>query len=733
MSSAEDPTHPGGAPDGGAASDGEATSPDGATVDGAGHIDGRLAHQRAAELGARGRTTLRHSLGSPILFAVVYTSLASAVFFSLGVVADHALGLTPVVFLIAAVMFGVTAMTYMEGASLHPEPGGSTVFARYAFNELVSFVAGWAMLLDYVILIAVTAFAATQYLSVFWAPLGHSAEALLLSLAIIAFVVFANVRGFNWRREFRIALVVVGALVLELVAIAIGLSQSFDAHKLVSQVHLGSAPTWSGLIFALTVTTIAFTSVESASGLAGEVKAGRGALRRLIASGTATVVIAYVGVAIVAVTALPLPGNAPGHDFTDAPVVDIMRALHPHWLSQTLLYLIGAVAAGTLIAAADSAMLGLSRLAYSLSTNRQIPSSLGRLHPQRSTPYVLILLSGLIAAALVIPESLDFLVGIYAFGAMLAFTIAHMSVVKMRYSEPQSDRPYRTPFSVRLRGGELPLLAVCGAVVCSAGWIATMVVHEPARYVCLGWMLAGIVLYVLYRRADEASLWRRVTVPAAALRVEHLPEREYGSILVPLCGTRLDEDIVQTAALLAAGKPTDVDEIDSSTIEAVWIFEMPMSLPLDARLPEAQIKYARQALARAKAVGEEYTGVQVATATIRARRAGQAILEEARRRGVEAIVLGAEEPSRIRGGSRLGGRGGPLENFVGDVTKYVVRKARCRVIVTAPSARDYSMTLDASGPADGAPKLVPAGPPNASPGESTNGPPDEPGDGLSEA
>src|SRR5262249_44858345 len=161
-------------------------------------------------------------------------------------------------------------------------------------------------------------------------------------------------------------------------------------------------------------------------------------------------------------------------------------------------YVIAGVAVVTLVAAADSAMLGLSRLAYSLSTNRQIPSGLGRLHPKRSTPYVLILLAGLLAGALVIPESLDFLLGIYPFGAMLAFTIAHLSVVKMRYSEPQSDRPYRTPFSVRLRwpiGGssdrrsvDLPLLAVFGAVACSAGWVATMVVHEPARYVGLGWM-----------------------------------------------------------------------------------------------------------------------------------------------------------------------------------------------------------------------------------------------------
>ena len=114
---------------------------------------------------------------------------------------------------------------------------------------------------------------------------------------------------------------------------------------------------------------------------------------------------------------------------------------------------------------------------------------------------------------------------------------------------------------------------------------------------------------------------------------------------------------------------------------------MPMSLPLDASLPDAQIKHARGVLARAKAVGEEYTGVHVATATVRTRRAGYAIVDEARRRGVEAIVLGAEEPSSIRGGARLGGRGGPLEGYVGDVTKYVVRKAACRVIVTAPGAK----------------------------------------------
>jgi len=648
--------------------------------------DGRPAH----ELPARSMSALRRSVGSPRLFAIVYTSLASTLYFSLGVIAGRALGLTPLVFLLAALLFTITAMTYVEGSSLHPERGGATVFARYAFNELVSFIAGWAILLDYMILIAVTAFAATQYLRVFWSPLGHRAEALGLALVFIAIVVLSNIRGFSGRRARRVGLLVIADLALQLFIVVLGLALFFNPHTLLSPIHLGSAPKWSDLVFALTVAAISFTSLESAAGLAGEIRISRRGLKRLVLSGAATVVFVYAGIALVAVTALPVRA---GHSelathYLNDPMVGLAVHMRPHWLAQALRYMVAGLATLTLVAAANSAMLGLSRLAYSLSTNRQIPSALGRLHPQRSTPYVLIIFAGLIAAGLVVPENLELLIGIYAFGAMLAFTIAHLSICRLRYSEPARDRPYRVPLSIRLGGGDLPLPAVFGALVSAAGWVAVMVVHEPARYVGLGWTVAGIALYVVYRRADETSLLRRVTVQPQVLRAEQPRERDYGSILVPLFGTELDEDIIQTAARLVSGEPTDDAAIDSATIEAVWIFVIPMSLPLDARLPEAQVKHARQALARAKVVGEEYVGVQVATAIVRTRRAGFAIVDEARRRGVEAIVLGAEEPSLIRGGARLGGRGGRLENFVGEITKYVVGKADCRVIVTAPAASE---------------------------------------------
>jgi APA family basic amino acid/polyamine antiporter len=686
------PAGPGG-PDG-ADRPGPPPGEDGAPI-GPDAARGSDAEGTASELAARSRVIMRRSIGSPILFVIVYTSLASAIYFSLGVIAGHALGLTPLVFLIAALFFALTATTYAEGASMHQERSGSTVFARYAFNELVSFVAGWAILLDYIILIAVTAYSATQYLRVFWSPLGHRGEALGLALAFIAFVVLSNIRGLGGRRARRVGLLVIADLALQAFIVVVGLALFFSPHTLLSPIHLGTAPKWSDLLFALTVAAIAFTSLESAAGVAGEVRISRGALKRVVGAGTGIVVVLYAGIALVAVTALPIHN---GHTelatrYLNAPMVGVVAHMHPHWLAETLKYLVGGLGALTLVAAANSAMLGLSRLAYSLSTNRQIPSVLGRLHPTRSTPYVLIIIAGLIAAGLVVPEDLDFLVGIYAFGAMLAFTIAHVSVCRLRYLEPDRDRPFRVPLSVRVRGGELPLPAAFGALVSAVGWVAVIVVHQPARYVGFAWMAIGITLYVVYRRADETSLLKRVTVPPQVLRAEHAPDRDYGSILVPLFGTDLDDDIVQTAARLVSSEQTDEAAIDTATLEALWMFVIPMSLPLDASLPDAQVKHARQVLARAKAVGEEYTGVQVATAIVRTRRAGYAIVDEARRRGVEAIVLGAEEPSLIRGGARLGGRGGSLESFVGDVTKYVVAKAPCRVIVTAPAAGESAVEV----------------------------------------
>jgi APA family basic amino acid/polyamine antiporter len=624
------------------------------------------------------------------VFAVVYTTSISSVYFALGVVAHHANGLTPAVFLAAGMFFALTAMTYGEGAWLHQERGGSAMFARYAFNELVSFVAGWAIVLDYAILVAVCALAVPSYLAVFWSPLGHGGLEIAVALGVVAFVAADNLLGVGARRLRRRVLVSGFDLVLQAAVIVLGLLLAFHPHRLVETIDLGHAPTASGLAFALPIAVIAFTGLEAAANLAGEVTMSQREMRLLIGPGAAVIVLIYVGIAFVGVSALPVHHGLTelGQSHLKAPVLGVVEAYRPTWLADVLKYTVGLAAAAGLVAAAGSSMLGVSRVGYSLATNRQIPSAIGRLHQRFGTPYVVIGVTSLIAAALVLPTDLELLVGIYAFGALLAFTIAHLAVIALRFREPDRRRAYVIPLSIPVRGTHVPLPAVLGALLAAAGWASVVVFHAGARYVGGGWLIVGVALYVTYRKTQGKPLLRRVTIPERALRHEAL-EPEFGSILVPIFGTPLDDDIVQTAGRLAGQEHDDLQR-EGAVIEAIWVFEVPLALPLDAPLPDAQIQQARRALARAKAVGEEYEGVVVQTAIVRARRAGQAIVSEARRRGVEAIVLAAEEPSRVRGGALLGGAGGPLDNYVGEATRYVIRKAPCRVILTAAPAEKAS-------------------------------------------
>jgi basic amino acid/polyamine antiporter, APA family len=635
---------------------------------------------------------------SRALFALVYTTSVSSVYFALGVVAHRAGGLTPLVFLAGAIFFQLSAMTYAEGAALHPERGGSAVLARYAFNELVSFVAGWAIVLDYTIVLAITALTVPAYLAAFWSPLGHGWLQVVVAVGVIGTVAIDNLTGIKMRPLRRRVVITAGDLVLQALIIVLGLALVFHPDRLLDTINLGTAPTWSDLAYAFPIGVIAFTGLEAAASIAGEVSASMRQLRRLILPGGLVIALVYVGISIVAISALPVHNGVSdlGVRHMNAPVLGVAEAFHPQWLADVLKYAVAIGGALGLGAAAGAAMLGVSRVGYSLATNRQIPSAIGRLSPRWGTPVVVIGAAALAGAVLVIPRDLDLLVGIFAVGALLAFTIAHVSVIALRYREPTRRRAYSVPLSFSFQGGRVPVPTLLGALLAAIGLVLVMIFHTGARYVGLGWLIGGLTLYITYRKTQQKPLLRRVTIPERALRHETL-EPEFGSILVPVFGTPLDDDIVQTAGRLAGETHDDLVE-EGAVIEAIWVFEMPLSLPLDAPLPESQIQRARTALARAKVVGEEYEGVEVATAMVRARRAGQAIVGEARRRGVEAIVLAAEEPSRVRGGALMGGVG-PLENYVGDITKYVINKAPCRVILTAPPANwRAKFETDGAGP-----------------------------------
>jgi len=654
---------------------------------------------------------LKRGLGSPALFGIVQGFIAASIYFALGLVIQAAQAYAWIIFLLAAFFFGLVVLSYVEGASLHQERGGATIIARYAFNELASFIAGWAILLDYILLMAITAFATTDYVAVIFTPLSGGIAEFLFGAAVIVGVAWLNIRGAGSKRYERFAFAVIFDLILQTTIVLLGLLIVFNPDVLTNPASVGGTPSAKDLVFAFTLTLVTFAGVDASSGLAGEVAVGRKGLKRLMTA-RMLAFIPYIGISLVAVSALPLSDLRHGgpDDYVDAPMLGVAAAFDPQWLADVLRILIGLSAFAILVIACNAAMLGLSRLGYSLALNRQIPSAIGRLHQTRATPVVIIVVGALLAILLLLPADVEFLASIYAFGATISFTIVHLSVIRLRWLEPDRDRPFKIPINIRIGRGELPVTAALGAVLSFAALVAVITLHGDGRWAGAGWMTFGIVLYVAYRMSEGKPILKRVTIPERALTRRGTAKAEYGSILVPVLGRPLDDDIMQTAGRLSAEENEDEGE-GGAVIEAVWVFEVPMAMPLDARIPDEDLKRARKALQRAKAVGEEYEGVEVATATVRARSTGEGIVREAKRRGVEAIVLAAEEPTRMRGGPLLGGKRGLYDTFVGQTTRYVVNKAPCRVILTAP-------------PGDGAPQhhiILSAPPPTGDPVEAVPG------------
>src|SRR5882724_8911727 len=201
---------------------------------------------------------LRRTVGVPGLFATAYGNVGSSIYYALGLVAAHALGLTPVVFIFAGGLFALTAKTYAEGASMFPEAGGSSSFARHAFNEVASFFAGWALSLDYIITIAISAFFVPHYLGAFWPPLKHNPGDIIGGAVVIAILAGLNIRGLRESAKLNIFLAIAD-LITQALLIVLGAILVFNPSTLVNQIHLGTAPTFTELLFALSISMVAYT------------------------------------------------------------------------------------------------------------------------------------------------------------------------------------------------------------------------------------------------------------------------------------------------------------------------------------------------------------------------------------------------------------------------------------------------------------------------------------------
>jgi basic amino acid/polyamine antiporter, APA family len=650
-----------------------------------------------------GATVEPERAGAPVLFAVSYSAIGFSICFGLGLVAERGLGLTPLIFLGVGLVFLLNTLTYVEGVAMLRERGGSATLARRAFNELVSFVAGWAILIDYVIVIALAAISVPHYLTPIWDGFGDPAGEIAGGGAVIALAAAMAVAGVTGVHRVRLlmALALAGVALFAAV-IVVGLITSFDVDVLTTDLDPFDSfanPSLEDLIYAGVVGTVAFAGIEAASNLAPDIRVRGPGLRRLVLAAVALVPLVYALTAVVGLMAVPVeptadgPQTALGNKFIEDPVLGIVQSYEPSWVADVMEIAVVAVVPVALVWAASMAMLGVSRHVSVLATNRQIPSWLGKLNRRYRTPHVAIAVAAVMSFGLLVPTDVEFLGGLFAFGATIAFTIAHVSIVRLRVIEPDLRRPFRIPLNITVRGASVPLPAIVAAVLTALAWVSVVVLHEEARWVGGGWMLFGLAAYFVYRTVVEGTtLTERVEVPEAAL-VKNVRETEYGDILVPVFGTKLDDEIVATAGRLAAAAERPGEA--APKLEIVHVVDLPLTVPLSAPPPKERLVVAEAALDRARDVAEEYENVDARTSMVRARSLGGGIVEAARTRGVEVIVMGAESPTRIKGGAILGGIGGHRPKEIGPVTEYVLKRAPCPVLITAPPAEE-----DASPDAD---------------------------------
>jgi APA family basic amino acid/polyamine antiporter len=638
------------------------------------------------------KARLQRGLGVPGLFGAVYSAVGFSIYFALGVVADRGLGLTPLIFLAAGLLFVLTTLSYVEGGAMFRERGGSSSFARHAFNELIAFIAGWAILIDYLIVAALAAISVPHYLEPISPSLAEPGWEIGVAGLVIVAACTLNVFNVTGRgREGPLAFLALADIVLQLAVIVVGLLAVFHPDRLTDQIELFTNPTAKDIVYSAVVAMLAYAGIEAASDLAPDIDVEPRDLKRIVSLGAFAVPLVYAGMAAIALMAVPVvagphgPETALGNQFVEAPVLGVVSAYHPIWVSDTMRWLVALVAAPVLFWAVTTSMLGVSRHIYTLAINRQIPSWLGKLNSRHATPHVAIAISGVIAIGLVVPTDVKLLAGIYAFGATLAITIAHLSILRLRVTDPDRRRPYRVPMGISWRGAELPLPAIFAAIVSGLAFVSVLLYHDRARWVGGAWMAFGLLFYVIYRKVFEGTtLTKRVSVTERAL-TKQVAEVAFRNILVPVFGTKLDDDIVATAGRLAAAEQEEADgSVDDTRLDLVYVIEVPLTLPLDAELPPEIEAAAWRALARAKEVGDEYEDVEVTAEVVRARGVGAGIVETARRNEVEAIVIGGEPPTKIRGGAALGGIGAAKPDEIGAATEYVLKKAPCRVLLTAP-------------------------------------------------
>jgi APA family basic amino acid/polyamine antiporter len=550
-----------------------------------------------------------------------------------------------------------------------PEAGGAATFVRRAFNDLAGFVTGWALFLDFLIVVALSALFVPHYLA---AALSTPALRDQPWDALIGCLLIAAIAGVRLVRHTRLhlgsLLVAVLDLVVQATLVLLGAAFLLSPDTLREGFGIASGQDWGDLAFALPLAMLAYTGLETVANLAEEAREPGRTLPRSLFSAIGLVVLVTVLIAAIGLSAYPAEGGttALGEEWLEAPLVGIAAAFEgslPAAFVDALRIAVGVSGALILVGAATTSISGITRLTYSLAEHGSLPRALGRLERRALVSSEAIVAASVLAIGAVLLTEIAaggdpaFLASAYSFGVLLAFTAAQLAVIRLRMREPELTRPFRARPDITLRGHRVPLAAVVGAPATFAIWVLALVTHEGARYAGTVWLLAGLCVFVAVRRTTRRGLFEHV-VP-----VEELPPgAQFRRILVPLKLGDIGEEMVATAIALAKENGAEID--------AITVVRVPRRFPLEGALPPDVAARVDASLDEARLLGEDH-GVEVRTDAVRARSIGHAIVEEAETRDADLIVLGSSH--RWRRQSR----------FFSPTVDFVLRRAPCEVLVVA--------------------------------------------------
>ena len=400
-------------------------------------------------------------------------------------------------FVIAGTVCALAALCYAELAAMVPAAGSAYTYTFATLGQLIAFIIGWDLVLEFTIGASAVAVGFAGYLNALLdqvagvslpeaitAPPGDGGTVNVFGIAIVLLVGYLLIRGIGMTAKATMAFVAATLAVLAVVLVVGG--ASIDTGNWDPYFPFGFA----GVIGGASLVFFAYIGFDIVATTAEETKNPRRSMPIGILASLAFVTLIYVAVAGV------VTGMAPFKQLnSEAPIADAFKGLGKDWIA-AIVY-VGALAAT--LKTVMLLMLGQSRVAFAMSRDRLLPERFGRTHERYGTPHKITLITMVVVAALAGFVPLSTLAELVNIGTLFAFMLVALGVLYLRYAEPERERPFRTPLSPIL-----PLLAIAGCLYLAV----TLPADTWLRFVA--WMVLGLVVYVLYaRRSSAVSAARR--------------------------------------------------------------------------------------------------------------------------------------------------------------------------------------------------------------------------------